>query len=197
MVSQEDEVAPPAYRVGPFDVTNSPDQLVLRLENRGALTLQVCLLFLFTMMFVLILGIFAVVQTAQSGARSANMDDPARFFSPQQNHFGFLWLILSLGMFVAVPVYVRHLYRAALVFSFRRSDEAFLRDGHLVTRLRKIEYLTIREVRDPDARYLYLLNVIYNDGQDMLLHNSYDEREIMNLANEIATFVGVKVSWKS
>jgi hypothetical protein len=194
MVSPEKVETP--HRVGPFDITNSRDELTLRLENRGELTIRGCFLFFFTMMFVALMGIFALIQTFSSYSKDHLSDDPSVIFAPTQNHFGFLWLVLLLGTVVGVPVYVMRTYKSALVFTFRRSDDAFLRDNHLVTRLRRIEYLTIRETKDPDARFIYLLDLVYNDGEEMLLHNTYDEREIMNLANEISAFVGTRVVWK-
>jgi hypothetical protein len=87
-------------------------------------------------------------------------------------------------------------YKSALTFTFRKSDDAFLRDQRLVTHLSRIEYLSIHESKDPDARYLYLLKVVYADGQEMLLHNGYEEREVMNLANEISAFIGCPVNWR-
>jgi hypothetical protein len=194
MVSTEEAKITP-HRVGPFDISTSGDQMVLRLENRGEMTMQGCLLFLFTMLFITLLGIFAVVQTYSSTTQGSS-DDPSLFFAPTRNHFGFLWLLLLLGTVIGLPLYMRQIYKSALVWTFRRSDDAFLRDNRLITRLRRVEYLAIRETRDPDTRYLYLLNIVYNDGEEMLLHNGYDEREIMNLANEIAAFVDTRVFWK-
>lgn len=185
-----------SHRVGPFDVSSRPDELVLRMENRGELSLPGCVLLVFTMMGVLALGVLSVVQTAGSNADPHAFDEPGRFFSPQDNQFGFLWLIGSLTMLVGIPVYVARAYKAALTFTFRRSDDAFLKDSRYITRLRKIEYLSIRETKDPDARYLYVLDLVYGDGRELALHNGYDEREVMNLANEVSAFVGKPVIWK-
>ena len=197
MTAREATKTTAAHRVGPFDVTTGSAELTLRLENRGELNGKGCLLFGFTMLIVLSLGILAMVQSAESIPHPhSGMDNPARLLAPRENHFGFLWLFSSIVMLIVVPIYVSRTYKSALVFTFRRADDAFLRDNRLVARLRKIDYLSICEGRDPDARYLYLLNIVYNDGQQMLLHNGYDEREIMNLANEVAAFVGTRVLWK-
>jgi len=184
------------HRVGPFDVSGSAEELTLRLENRGELSLKGCFLLLFTMGIVLTLGLLSVLHPAESSVATMSVDDPERVFAPTQNHMGFLWICASLLMLVLVPLYVLRAYKAALTFTFRRPDDAFLRDGRLVTHLRRIEYFSVRESKDPDARYLYLLDVVYGDGQQMLLHNGYEEREILNLANEISTFVGCPVVWK-
>lgn len=192
-----DEAAVTPHRVGPFDVSTSRDQMVLRLENRGEITAQGCMLFFFTMMFVTFLGVFAMVQTFTAQPYgSTNSDSAAVFFAPRQNHFGFLWLLLVLGTVIGLPLYARQAYKSALTWTFRRTDDSFLRDNRFITRLRRIEYLSIHETRDPDSRYLYLLKIFYNDGQEMLLYNGYEERDIMNLANEIASFVHTSVRWK-
>lgn len=190
------DAAPQSHRVGPFDVVNRPDELTLRLENRGSLSLLGCALLAFTMLGVLALGILSVVQTSEMSASVHSFDEPDSFFAPTKNHFGFLWLLCSALMLVGVPLYVKRAYKAALTFTFRRSDDAFLRDNRLVTRLRRVENLTICETKDADSKYLYLLQLVYGDGHKMLLHNGYDEREVMNLANEIGAFVGKPVLWR-
>jgi hypothetical protein len=191
------EEAAATHRVGPFDVSGGADELTLRLENRGELSLKGCFLFAFTMCIVLALGFLSVLHPAETNVMAnVSVDDPERVFAPTQNHLGFLWLCASLLMLVLVPLYVLRAYKAALTFTFRKSDDAFLRDQRLVTHLGRIEYVSIRETKDPDARYLYLLNIVYGDGQEMLLHNGYEEREVMNLANEISGFLGRPVVWK-
>lgn len=157
------------------------------------MTVKGCFLLLVTMLAIMTLGILSIVQTFGNPTFE---DNPSRFFAPTRNHFGFLWLFSSVGMLLLVPLYVTKAYKAALVFTFRKSDDSFLRDNRLVAKLRRLEYFCIRETRDPDNRYLYLLQVVYNDGEEMLLHNGYDEREIMNLANELSSFVGCETRWK-
>lgn len=180
------------HRVGPFDVSNSASELTLRLENRGELSGKGCALFAVTMSAVLILGFLSIVQSLETGG---NYGDPSRAFTPTKNHFGFLWVFSTILMLVLIPLYVVKAYRSALVFSFRKSDNTFRRDNRVVTTLSHIENVNIAETKDPDSRYLYLLHLCYGDGFEMLLHNSYDEREIMNLANEISAFVGCGVHW--
>ena len=187
---------PVPYRLGPFEVTRGADSLRLKLENRGDLSFNVWTAFALIMTVVLVIGLLATLQLSLPPPPHTDIDDPGRFFAPQENHFGFVW-ILSCGlMLVLMPYYVIRIYRASLVFTFRRSDDVFLRDNKLVAPLRRIESLVISETCDPDDRYLYLLHLVYGDGRQMLLHNDYNEREIMNLANEIGSFVGTKVVWK-
>ena len=205
MPSQETPPAaspPSSHQVGPFDITRDANALTLRLENHGEVTLQLCLLFAFTMLFVLGLGVLAVLQFATPPPLPPHthtyvgIDNPARFLSPEQNYFGFCWVLVLVALVFGIPVYVARVYRAALVFTFCRSDDAVLRNNRLITRLRKVEYVRLREIRDPDDRYLYHLDLVYGDGREMPVHSAYEERQVMNLANEIAAFVGTKVVWK-
>ena len=188
-------IAFPPHRIGPFNVSGDPDELVLRLENRGEMTLHVFLFFGICMMAVLFLAFMAALCGAEAPNKH-HLDDPRVLFGPAQNQYGLLWLVSCACLFVFILLYVKHTYDSALVYAFRRSDDAFLRDRRLVTRLRRIEYLSIHETRDPEGKYFYDLSLIYGDGRSMLLHNGYDERLIMNLANEIASFVGITVLWK-
>jgi hypothetical protein len=180
------------HRVGPFDVRNSATELILRLENRGELSGKGCALFAVTMTTVMILGFLSIIQTVDTGA---NFTDPTQAFTPTQNHFGFLWVFSSVLMLVLIPLYVVKAYRSALVFAFRKSDNTFRRDNRVITKLNRIEHISVCETKDPDARYLYMLHLVYGDGYEMLLHNGYDEREVLNLANEISAFVGCRVVW--
>ncbi len=185
------------HKVGPYDVCTNPNELTLRMENRGELKIQGCALLAFTMLIVLALGVMSILQTAELNTQRNGFDNPDRFFAPTQNNFGFLWLFCSLAMLIAVPLYVKRAYKAALTFTFLRAEDVFMRDGKTVTRLKRVEHLALRESHDPDAKYLYLLHLVYNDGHQMMLHNGYDEREVMNLANEISAFVHKPVVWKS
>jgi hypothetical protein len=182
------------HQVGPFTVANGTDELTLRMENRGELSFRGCLLLVGVTVSILVMGLLSILTNAQTMDKP---EDPVRFFAPSRNHFGFLWLFGVLGMLVLVPFYVAKAYKAALVFSFCRSADMFCRDGRLVARLSRIEYFAITETKDPDGRYLYLLHVLYNDGDTMLLFNGYDERETMNLANELGSFVGCQTKWST
>ncbi|MBC8103671.1 MAG: hypothetical protein H7Z41_13930 [Cytophagales bacterium] len=177
-------------------MSRSPDELLLRLENRGELTMKGCALLFFTMFCILVIGVMSVIETAQTPKMQMGVEDPSRLFAPTQNHFGFLWLISSLLMFVAVPLYVMAVYRSALAYRFNRRENTFHRGTQKICRLRRIEYLRLSEEKDPDSNYLYLLRVVHSDGQEMLLHNGYEEREMLNLANAIGSFLGTEVKWR-
>src|SRR5690349_18333114 len=99
------EGAAATHRVGPFDVSDGTDELTLRLENRGELSLKGCFLLFFTMGIVLTLGLLSVVHPVESNAMAnLSVDDPERVFAPTQNHMGFLWICASLLMLVLVPL---------------------------------------------------------------------------------------------
>ena len=187
------------HRVGPFDVIRSPDSLVLRFDDQGSISFRGCLLLVFAMLFLLVLGIMAIAEFATSPAPPqhvyAGMDNPARILAPQQNYFGLLWVICTVSTLILVPLYIRRAYTAAQTWTFRRSDDAFLKGDQLITRMRRIEHLSLRETRDPDDRFLYILDLYHSDGRHIELHCDYDERQIMNLANEISVFVGTRVVW--
>lgn len=169
--------------------------MVLRHENQGELTAHGCFLFFFAMFCILILGVLSVLQAAQSTEPSQAVG-ASQFVAPKQNYLGFLWLVMTLGLLIAVPVYVALTYRSALVFRFSKGQDAFFRGRQRVCRLRRIENLSIREEPDPDGRYLYTLELFYDDGQQMLLFNGYEERVTLNLANELSAFVHVPVIWR-
>ncbi len=187
---------PATHKVGPFDVSHTTNELVLRLEKRGELSAPACLMFVLTMVIILLLGVMSILHTHGMKANGVALDDPSFVFAPARNYFALLWLVSSLLMIVVLPLYVVRAYNSALIYTFRRSDNAFLKGKQRIARLKHIENISIRETRDPDRKYLYYLNIVYNDGQQMLLYNGYDERTTMNLSNEISAFIGCPVKWK-
>lgn len=108
----------------------------------------------------------------------------------------FLWLVATAGMLIFVPYIVNRAYKSAMTFRFSKAKNGFYKDKKKIARLDKIEYLLLHETKDPDSRYIYRLYVIYGDGQQLFLHNGYNEREIMNLANEISLFLHRPVKWR-
>lgn len=185
-----------ARRIGPFAITDSPDELILRLENRGELNWMVCLSLVFTMGTVLALGMLSVLQPVQDARSRFTSDDPMHLFSPSENHMAFLWLVATGLMLIFVPYIVNRAYKVAMTFRFSKAENAFFKDRRRVTRLDKIENILLHETKDPDSRYIYRLYVVYGDGQQLFLHNGYNEREIMNLANEVSVFVHRPVKWR-
>jgi len=198
----DDDRAPLAtapHRVGPFDITQDRDSLILRFEDRGEVTMRGCLFFACLGVFVLMLGLLALIEAASAPAQTLtahNPSNPAQLLGPTENHFGILWGIGVVGVVIGVPLYNRSLYHSSLIYTFRRSDDVLLRGSYRITRLRQIEYLTIRESQDPDDRYIYILDIVYGDGRHLEMHRGYEEREIMNLANEISAFTARRVIWR-
>jgi hypothetical protein len=190
------DAAPSFLKIGPFDISRTDDELVLRQEKRGYLSFAGCMAFASTMLCILVLGVMSMVYTSAATRYGGTVSEPSAVFSPSRNQFGFLWLVGSILVMILLPLYVIHAYNRALVYRFRRSDNVFLKGKQKIAGLRRIEYLCIRESREPDKRYVYRLHIVYNDGQQMQMHNCYDEREILNLGNEIGRFLGCDLKWR-
>jgi hypothetical protein len=119
--------------------------------------------------------------------------DASRFLDPTFNHFGFLWLIGALAAGGLVPLYAVRVYRAATAYRFSRVTGLFTKNGRRITTLSRIEYVQVRPILDADDRASYRLSLLYGDGNEEFIDESYDEREIRWLAREIAGFVDVEV----
>lgn len=181
----------PARTVGPFVAERDGEMLRLTLPSKGTLTPMALAFFLFSMVCILIVGLFATLRSAQFG-----MQDAGDFFSPRRNHFGVMWGLSTLGMLVGFPLYISRAYRAPVTFTFNGRNGTIFKDNQLITRFGKVEYLQLREARDPDTKFLYAVSLFYNDGLELPIHEVYEEREAGNLANEIATFVHCGVRWR-
>ena len=178
-----------------FDISRSEEQLTLK----HPLSVQVlptgCLLFAAASLCLALLGLLGILEDAQ-GFGSGVAADSAHFFHPAHNHFGYFWLLGALLMLVLVPWYLVTANRSALVFTFERNTGLFLRNGRVVTRIGRIEYVCLRERQDPDEAFFYELSIVYADGHEMLIDNSYDEQQIASLAKEIAGFLETPLVWK-
>jgi hypothetical protein len=169
--------------------------MVLRLDNRGELGWYVCGVLFLVMLAIVALCVLGAIATAQS-TPLPNQVSAGSFFAPSHNRLGFLWVLTLAVMLLGVPLYISRTYHSALIFRFSRTEDQFYRGRQRVCRLGRIEELSIREDKDPDARYLYLLRLIFNDGQEMLLFNGYSERDVLNLANEISSYLLVPTVWR-
>jgi hypothetical protein len=183
-------------RVGPFAVTNTSHELILQLENRGELNWIVCLSLVFTMGTVLALGMLSILQPVQDSRSRFTSDDPMHLFAPSENHMAFLWIVATGLMLIFVPYIVNRAYKASIRFRFNKTENAFFKDRRRITRLDKIEHVLLHETKDPDSRYIYRMYIVYGDGNQLFLHNGYNEREIMNLANTVSVFVHCPVKWR-
>ena len=183
-------------RVGPFAVTNTSHERILQLENRGELNWIVCLSLVFTMGTVLALGMLSILQPVQDSRSRFTSDDPMHLFAPSENHMAFLWIVATGLMLIFVPYIVNRAYKASIRFRFNKTENAFFKDRRRITRLDKIEHVLLHETKDPDSRYIYRMYIVYGDGNQLFLHNGYNEREIMNLANTVSVFVHCPVKWR-
>lgn len=178
---------------GPIEVIRDFDSLSLRRENQGGLGWESYLFFAIAMLSITILGILSVVENNQN--IRINDPNPVQVSIASHNQFAILWLFAVVLMMVGIPLYVKKAYRAALVFKFDHNSGWLYENKKRITPLRRIEYIAIREAKDTDGRYLYLLQVIHTDGYELLLHNGYDEREVLNLAKEICSFTGYRTKY--
>jgi hypothetical protein len=77
-----------------------------------------------------------------------------------------------------------------------RENEAIYSNNQLITRFSKVEYLQLKESRDPEGKTLVILTMFYGDGRELLIHEVYDERTAGNLANAISTVIHCDVRWR-
>ena len=173
------------------------DRLTLTLPQGDRLIAVGFPLFLLAIVCVTLLGLLALVFDANDALRGSRGGGDGGFFDPSRNHLGFLWLVALFLMLVFLPVYVSRTIRARIVWSFDRGADVFSRNGRWIAALRRVEQVRVRALNDPEGTFLYRLFVIYGDGREILLHQSYDEVEIWILAHEIGDFVGVRAAGKT
>jgi hypothetical protein len=174
--------------VGPLTVERTLDSLSLRRENAGGLGWEAYVFFGIAMLAITLIGFMGMMQ-GDATVRTQGLQQTPHAFSPTNNHFALLWIITVILLLVGVPIYIKKAYNAALIFQFDKAAGALFENKRRIVPLRRIEHIAIKESRDPDDRYLYLLQVIHSDGYDFLIYNGYEEREVMILASEIAGFL--------
>lgn len=172
-----------------FVISRDADRLTLTQPQDDRILSVGCPLFLIGVVSTTVLGLLGLIFDAQNVLGSGG-----DFFVPRRNHLGFLWAVALIGMLVFLPVYVLRTGRARTVWSFDRATDCFARNGRRLTALRRVEQVRVRALNDPDGRFLYHLFVIYGDGREVLLHQSYDDAEIWILAHEIGGFASVGVA---
>ena len=184
-------------RLGPYEVRRTPEELTLRLDNHGDVSVKGCLFFLVGMICIVIVGVFSVIQSADS-KNHKSPTDLEHMVGIHTNQSGFLWVVLTLAMVVLLPIYLFRLQHSATEFMFKKTqtENLFLKNRKIISDFAHIENLQIRETYDPDRRFLYEVELFYGDGYSLFLHNTYDEREAGNLAKEIADFINVRVVFK-
>ncbi len=177
--------------IGPFLIEREREALTVTLQHQGNFTWQALAFFLCTGAGVLVLGLIATQSAAQWGVVSA-----ADFFAPKKNHFGFLWLISTLGLLVGMPLYLRHIYKPPITLLFNARNGTIFRNNELVTRFRHVEAIRVQERNDSAGRYLYALSLLHTDGHEQPIYEVYEERDALSLANELATYVKRPVTFR-
>jgi len=190
---QSPDALPPAAfaaypkHIGGLEIRRDGAALQFRRENAGGLGWEAYIFFGIAMLAVTLLGLLSVVHNGNEGG-GMNAAESANMSLPVQNHFAVLWVLGIVALLGGVPFYVKKAYRAAHVFTWNKLTDTFGENDRRIASLKRIEYVTIREAKDPDSRYLYLLLVVHTDGHEQMVFNGYDEREVMTLASEIAGF---------
>ncbi len=178
-------------QVAGFDVEKTQDRLTLRPGVGASQMVTGCLVLATIFACVLALGILSVVEESQM--TSANLAPGARGgWTPQGNHFAFLWVAATVIGVAVVPAVVAILYRGGPLYVFDRRTGEFSRDKKRVTRLGRIEAVCVRRitpVENASDRPLYLLLILFGDGRECALRESHQNETLEVLACEIADFV--------
>ncbi len=182
-------------QVAGFDVEKTEERLTLRTSVGTQQMVTGCLLLATIFACVLALGILSVVEESQM--TSANLAPGARGgWTPQGNHFAFLWVAATVIGVAVVPVVIAILYRGGPLYVFDRRTGEFSRDKKRVARLGRIESLCVRRItpiEETSERPLYQLLVLFGDGRECSLRESHQNETLEVLALEIADFVDRKV----
>lgn len=181
-------------QIGPLAVERDLESLSIRRENAGGLGVEAYIFFAIAMIAITFIGFMGMMQGGQS-AQATGTVEVTRTFAPTNNHFALLWIVGIACLIIGVPLYVRKMYGAALVFLFDKRSDFLYENKNRVAPLHRIECIAIRETRDPDERYLYLLEVLHTDGHELLIYNGYDERQVLTLASEIAGFLNCRTKY--
>lgn len=181
-------------QIGPYRLRRTDAQLHLVRDNRGEVTLRAALLFGVGMVCILILGVLSVVIGSTPGVLGPSGAE--RALAPKANHIGWLWAFSCILMALGLPVYVWRSAASSTRFLFDRPTRTVRMNRRLLTKWHRIEWLEISEGRDPEGRFLYTIWLSYGDGLSQPLHHGYEERAAMNLANEIARFLGSDLRWR-
>jgi hypothetical protein len=165
-------------KIAGLSVVREPQKLLLRSEADSGVLVKAVLFVGLAMVSLAFLAGVSVFAGSAGG-------DPLK---PRSNHVGFLWLVTSGVMLVVLPLYLSQIYKPATALELYGADQTVRSNGSIITRFEKIEYLEVAESRDSDGRHQYALTVLWGDGNKLLVQRSYDERELLMLADEISLF---------
>lgn len=172
-------------------IENRGHLLVLHRSGRDRLHTIGCVHFCLALCSVAALGLMGLVWEAESGTDHTALD-AQQLFSPQGNHFGFLWLVAMAFLMVLVPAYAARAYRAGTRIEFDRLAGAVRANGRAIARLDRVEGVTIRSAPDPAGVPIHRLILVHSDGVEWVMHTSYRMEDVGRLAEAIASFLGLE-----
>ncbi len=161
-----------------LSVVREPQKLILRSEADSGVLVKAVLFVGLAMVSLAFLAGISIFAGSAGG-------DPLK---PRSNHVGFLWLVTSGIMLVVLPLYLSQIYKPTVSLELYSADRTVRSNGSIITRFEKIEYLEVAESRDSDGRFQYALTLFWGDGNELLVQRSYDERELLLLADEVSGF---------
>lgn len=171
--------------MGRFAVSKDDDRLTLSQSYEGRHLINGCLMFFVASICTMTLGILALVN-------EMSPDHSGQSFTPQGNHFGFLWLVSCALTAILLPLHFHFSRKSRILFSFERGTGVFTRNNRKIARLSRLEYVQVRTHFDPDEQSMYQLSIFHDDGHETTIDDSYDEIGVRVLAQEIAEFAGVR-----
>ncbi|MBC8141634.1 MAG: hypothetical protein H7Y38_09370, partial [Armatimonadetes bacterium] len=181
-------------QIGHLNVERTLETLTFRRENAGGVGMEAYALFGLAMLAITLIGFMGMMQGGQA-AQATGTIAAGRALAPTTNHFALFWIIGVVALFVGIPLYLKKAYGTAHVFCFDKAAGQLTENKKPIVPLRRIEGVAIRETKDPDDRYLYLLEVLHTDGYELLVYNGYDERDTLRLAEEIAGFLDCRMKF--
>ncbi|MEP6755319.1 MAG: hypothetical protein ABJA67_07450 [Chthonomonadales bacterium] len=134
------------------------------------------------------IGILAIVLNSSS---NSSPSIGLHMFHPHNNHFGFAWLVSTICAVIGLPFFVRWVFYSRTNFEFDKPTNKLTKTGKVITSLDKIEYVSVRNWRDPDGQSTFRLVISYSDGFDCTIDDWYDAREIGLVGKDIARFLDV------
>ncbi len=169
-------------------VREEDERLILRSESDNSTTARAILFLGITFACLTLMGAISVVSGRSSGQDIASV---------KGNNVGFLWIVATVVMIVAIPWYLSKIHKPTFTLELLKKDRSVRREGSIVTRFDKVEFVAVSEGKDSDSRYNYTVTLVYGDGQELVLEQSYDEKAELALAGKIAAYIGTRVQCSS
>lgn len=173
-----------------LQIQKTDDRLVLSSRMDARRVAIGCAGFAAASLCLALLGALGLVFEATRERTVAEVD-VAEFLNPAHNHFGFLWILCCIVLAATVPIYLWRVQRAGLVIAFDREAGVLTRNGRIVTRLARIEFVRLLRTVDSAGRTLHRVSILHDDGHDLVLDESYDPDDLRPVAAEITDFLGV------